>query len=79
MAFAHSAQLLYTDCGYPRWSVFFTLPNAVFFLMLFYDFYKKSYANIIDRRSKAAENLKLHDKTANGFLQTTNQETAKSK
>lgn len=43
MAFLHSAQLLYTDCGYPRWSVCFTMPNAVFFYMLFNDFYKKSY------------------------------------
>lgn len=43
MAFLHSAQLLYTDCGYPRWSVFFTLPNAIFFYMLFNNFYKKSY------------------------------------
>lgn len=40
MAFLHSAQLLYTDCGYPRWSVCFTLPNAIFFYMLFNDFYK---------------------------------------
>lgn len=45
MAFAHSAQLLWTDCGYPRWSVFFTLPNAIFFYMLFNDFYKKSYGS----------------------------------
>lgn len=43
MAFLHSAQLLYTDCGYPRWSVCFTLPNAIFFYLLFNDFYKKSY------------------------------------
>lgn len=42
MAFLHSAQLLYTDCGYPRWSVCFTLPNAIFFYMLFNDFYKVS-------------------------------------
>jgi len=42
-AFLHSAQLLYTDCGYPRWSVFFTLPNAIFFYFLFNNFYQKSY------------------------------------
>lgn len=34
---------MYTDCGYPRWSVFFTLPNAIFFYFLFNDFYTKSY------------------------------------
>lgn len=43
MAFLHSAQLLYTDCGYPRWSVCFTLPNAIFFYMLFNDFAQKTY------------------------------------
>ncbi|KAG4080014.1 hypothetical protein HA402_006326 [Bradysia odoriphaga] len=43
LAFIHSAQLVYTDCGYPRWSVFFTLPNAIFFYFLFNDFYRKSY------------------------------------
>ncbi|SPP80763.1 elongation of very long chain fatty acids protein AAEL008004 [Drosophila guanche] len=42
-AFIHQTQLLYTDCGYPRWSVCFTLPNAVFFYFLFNDFYQKSY------------------------------------
>lgn len=43
MVFIHQTQLLYTDCNYPRWSVCFTLPNAVFFYFLFNDFYKKSY------------------------------------
>ncbi|XP_026472037.1 elongation of very long chain fatty acids protein AAEL008004-like [Ctenocephalides felis] len=43
MAFLHSAQLLFYDCGFPRWSVFFTLPNAIFFYILFNDFYQKSY------------------------------------
>ncbi|CAO1420607.1 unnamed protein product [Diamesa hyperborea] len=54
MAFTHSAQLLWTDCGYPRWSVCFTLPNAIFFYMLFNDFYKKSYT----KKGKAAEAAK---------------------
>lgn len=43
MAFLHSSQLLWNDCGYPRWSVCFTLPNAIFFYFLFNNFYKKSY------------------------------------
>lgn len=43
MVFIHQTQLLYTDCGYPRWSVCFTLPNAIFFYYLFNDFYQKSY------------------------------------
>ncbi|XP_044267409.1 elongation of very long chain fatty acids protein [Tribolium madens] len=43
VAFLHSSQLLFYDCGYPRWSVFFTLPNAVFFYYLFDNFYKQSY------------------------------------
>lgn len=57
MAFLHSAQLLWTDCGYPRWSVCFTLPNAIFFYMLFNDFYNKSYKTRNDKKiaKKAAE------------------------
>lgn len=43
MCFVHSAQLLFYDCGYPRWSVIFTLPNAIFFYRMFYDFYKQAY------------------------------------
>lgn len=43
MAFLHSAQLLYSECGYPRWSVCFTMPNAIFFYFLFNNFYQKSY------------------------------------
>lgn len=49
MAFIHQMQLLFTDCGFPRWSVCFTLPNAIFFYFLFNDFYQKSY-----KKKKAA-------------------------
>ena len=69
MAFLHSAQLIYTDCGYPRWSVCFTLPNAIFFYMLFNDFYNKSYkGNKSSKTSK--ENEKLLNGHANGHLKT---------
>lgn len=43
IAFLHSAQLLWHDCGFPRFSLFFTLPNAIFFYYLFWDFYHKAY------------------------------------
>lgn len=59
MAFMHSAQLLWTDCGYPRWSVCFTLPNAIFFYMLFNDFYKKTY---VQKRRLAAAKAKAKAK-----------------
>lgn len=67
MAFLHSAQLIYTDCGYPRWSVCFTLPNAIFFYMLFNDFYNKSYKG---SKKAAKENGKLQNGHANGNLKT---------
>ncbi|CAH1154313.1 unnamed protein product [Phaedon cochleariae] len=44
LAFLHNSQLLFVDCGYPRWSVVFTLPNAIFFYVLFSDFYQKNYS-----------------------------------
>ncbi|XP_063379392.1 very long chain fatty acid elongase AAEL008004-like [Cydia fagiglandana] len=43
LTFLHSSQLLFYDCGYPRWTVIFTLPNSIFFYYLFYDFYYKAY------------------------------------
>ncbi len=65
MAFLHSAQLLYTDCGYPRWSVCFTLPNAIFFYMLFNDFYQKSYKG---RKQAAAAKLANGNGHLNGDI-----------
>lgn len=59
-AFLHSAQLLYTDCGYPRWSVCFTLPNAIFFYMLFNDFYQRSYQRRLAKQKELA-NEALND------------------
>ncbi|XP_037807392.1 elongation of very long chain fatty acids protein [Lucilia sericata] len=59
MVFIHQTQLLYTDCNYPRWTVCFTLPNAIFFYFLFNDFYKKSY------KKNNLENEKPSDLFAN--------------
>ncbi|XP_047344657.1 elongation of very long chain fatty acids protein 7 isoform X1 [Vespa velutina] len=52
LAFLHNSQLLLYDCGYPRWSVILTLPNAIFFYFLFSDFYKMAYEP--DRKKKSA-------------------------
>lgn len=43
IAFLHSFQLLFYDCTYPRWTLYFILPNAIFFYYLFSDFYRKAY------------------------------------
>lgn len=43
VAFLHSFQLLFHDCGYPQWSIYFILPNAIFFYYLFNNFYCKAY------------------------------------
>lgn len=56
VAFLHSSQLLFYDCGYPRWSVVFTLPNSIFFYYLFYDFYYKAYGKPGERNKKQLEN-----------------------
>lgn len=83
MAFTHSAQLLWTDCGYPRWSVCFTLPNAIFFYMLFNDFYKKSYTKK-GKAAEAAKKLKIAnakgqvlDINSNKLVDATSTETKK--
>lgn len=56
IAFLHSAQLLWQDCGFPRWSLFFTLPNAIFFYYLFYDFYNKAYPHKRLKKNSASVN-----------------------
>lgn len=61
----HSSQLLFYDCGYPRWSVVFTLPNSIFFYYLFYDFYYKAYGKPEDKSKK--------QKLGNGEKNDTNQ------
>lgn len=63
IAFLHSMQLLFYDCGYPRWSMFFTLPNAIFFYYLFSDFYNKAY--IGSDNKKIAENGSVKQITNN--------------
>ncbi|XP_050310219.1 elongation of very long chain fatty acids protein AAEL008004 [Anthonomus grandis grandis] len=43
LVFIHNSQLLFFDCGFPRWTLVLTLPNAIFFYYLFNEFYKDSY------------------------------------
>ncbi|XP_044726990.1 elongation of very long chain fatty acids protein 7-like [Chrysoperla carnea] len=64
ISFIHSAQLLFIDCGYPRWSVYFTLPNAIFFYFLFNNFYKEAYTTD-DKKSLKNGQLK-NGTTSNG-------------
>ncbi|XP_063705875.1 very long chain fatty acid elongase AAEL008004-like [Culicoides brevitarsis] len=69
LCFLHSAQLLWNDCGFPRWSIFFTLPNAIFFYFLFNDFYQKSYKARQDKRDAAEKFSREQQKEfSNGFL-----------
>lgn len=69
IAFLHSSQLLFYDCGYPRWTVAFTLPNSIFFYYLFYDFYYKAYGTPEEqKRAKELANgiHKTNGKVPNG-------------
>ncbi|XP_011151304.2 elongation of very long chain fatty acids protein AAEL008004 [Harpegnathos saltator] len=40
----HISQLLWTDCGYPRWIALVLLPQYVFMLVLFVEFYYNAYS-----------------------------------
>lgn len=75
LVFLHSAQLLFVDCEYPKFSLYFTLPNAWFFLYLFNDFYIKAYRR---RSSKAKLELPDLDKDDH-VLQTNKNNLVKSK
>lgn len=61
LAFIHSIQLLFYDCGYPRWSLCFTGPNAIFFYYLFADFYNKAYT-----KGKSEKESYMKNSIANG-------------
>ncbi|XP_033335529.1 stuck in traffic [Megalopta genalis] len=72
LAFLHSCQLLFYDCDYPKWSLFFILPNAIFFYFLFADFYDVSYQHQRDRKGSRPCSTKETDpatQTDNGRLQ----------
>lgn len=55
LAFLHNCQLLFIDCGYPRWSVLLVLPNAIFFYLLFASFYEAAYKKAPERGSSTVE------------------------
>lgn len=76
MAFLHSSQLLWNDCGYPRWSVCFTMPNAIFFYFLFNNFYQKSYKGDEPVKSEKAKQKALNDNNNND---SNNNENSKNK
>ncbi|XP_014209391.1 elongation of very long chain fatty acids protein 7 [Copidosoma floridanum] len=57
LTFLHSLQLLWQKCEYPRWSLIIILPNAIFFYLLFSEFYNKAY---VDTKKKAKKLKKSH-------------------
>ncbi|XP_047515659.1 elongation of very long chain fatty acids protein 7-like [Pieris napi] len=65
ITFIHSSQLLFYECGYPRWSVVFTLPNSIFFYYLFYDFYYKAYGKPVKKAIVA--NGSVNESKTNGL------------
>lgn len=57
LAFLHSMQLFFYDCGFPKWITICTMPNAMFFYFLFTDFYKKAYKPPIKCKTENVEKL----------------------
>lgn len=60
----HSFQLLIYDCDYPKWSLVFILPNAIFFYFLFSEFYNKAYTPEQQAAHDAAKKKKDDDAAA---------------
>ncbi|XP_020287670.1 elongation of very long chain fatty acids protein AAEL008004-like [Pseudomyrmex gracilis] len=56
LAFLHSCQLLFYDCDYPRISLVFTLPNAIFFYVMFSDFYRNAYTSKTESDASSIQN-----------------------
>ncbi|XP_014487719.1 PREDICTED: elongation of very long chain fatty acids protein AAEL008004-like, partial [Dinoponera quadriceps] len=53
----HFTQLFWTHCGYPKWTAIFIIPQDVFMLVLFGDFYYNTY-----QRANSAVKSKMHRK-----------------
>lgn len=73
MVFLHNAQLLFIDCDYPKISVVFIFPNALFFMYLFNDFYVKAYKRKISKaRLEIPESGEefLHKTNKNGLVKS---------
>lgn len=51
IVFAHAAQLMYSDCGYPKFMGPLMLGNSTIFFALFANFY---YQNFIRNKNKKA-------------------------
>ncbi|CAG9864845.1 unnamed protein product [Phyllotreta striolata] len=45
LVFGHSAQLIWYDCGYPKWVGYFLLIHSTIFFALFSNFYYQRYEN----------------------------------
>ncbi|XP_058806778.1 elongation of very long chain fatty acids protein 7-like [Phymastichus coffea] len=69
LAFLHSFQLLIYDCDYPTWSLVFILPNAIFFYLLFSEFYNKAYKDeqVAAKKKKDDEEDDSRLKMSNGL------------
>jgi elongation of very long chain fatty acids protein 7 len=50
LVFIHSAQALIFDCGYPKLVAGMLVIHSVIFLVLFFDFYQRTYLK--DRRAQ---------------------------
>ena len=59
---------MFYDCEYPRWSLIFILPNAIFFYFLFSEFYDKAYTDKNKKRDDEAKAV-TNGKPANGLTQ----------
>lgn len=53
----HDLQLFVIDCDYPLWPLFLNIPQNIFFIILFGDFYYKSY--ILKKPIKEETPLKI--------------------
>ncbi|XP_025158806.1 elongation of very long chain fatty acids protein AAEL008004 [Harpegnathos saltator] len=53
----HTSQLLWTDCGYPRWIALVLLPQQVFMIVLFAEFYYNAYSK--KKPASAAATMKM--------------------
>ncbi|XP_075970162.1 very long chain fatty acid elongase 7-like [Anticarsia gemmatalis] len=74
----HMAIIVFkTDCAYPRWVSAVFLPQNIFMLVLFIDFYIKAY--VLKPKEKVANNNKLNNEAennnnySNGYDKTSNE------
>jgi hypothetical protein len=68
----HQLQLLYHDCGYPKWTVPIVVSQNLYMFILFAGFYRKTYLKPAQAKIEKENDNGVHKLNGNGCKPITN-------